>query len=99
MLSVGWSVRPCDLLSSFAFSEVLTLKLLEVTIQKGAGDLEEGRKGVSAELCVTGPAFQRAWPAGFVVAMFKGRKVDTIRLQPAHPHTSSASNSLECHPG
>lgn len=62
-------------------------------IEAIGGDYTEGsrgpggrKKGVSAELCVTGPAFQRAWPAGFVVAMFKGRKVDTIRLQTAHPH-------------
>lgn len=39
-----------------------------------------GRKGARAELCVTGSAFQRGRPAGFVVAMFKGRKVDKIRF-------------------
>lgn len=73
-------------MSSFTFAKVLMFRLLEVTVQKG--DRPGGRKGARAraELCVTGPAFQRAWPAGFVVAMFKGRKVDKIRLQTARPH-------------
>lgn len=85
-------------MSSFTFSKVLTLRPLETIIQKGDRGLG-GRKGARAELCVTGLAFQRAWPAGFVVAMFKGRKVDNIRLQTVHSHTSSTSNSPECHPG
>lgn len=74
-------------------------RLLEVTVQKG--DRPGGRKGARAraELCVTGPAFQRAWPAGFVVAMFKGRKVDKIRLQTARPHPPPPLNSPQCHPG
>lgn len=94
------SVRLCALfkgVSSFTFSKVLTFRPLEI-VQKGARG-PGGRKGARAELSVAGPAFQRAWPAGFVVAMFKGRKVDKIRLKTAHPHTSSASNSPECHPG
>lgn len=55
-----------------------------MAVQKG--DRPGGRKGARAELCVIGLAFQRAWPAGFVVAMFKGRKVDKMQLQTAHPH-------------
>lgn len=58
---------------------MLTFRPLEVTVQKG-DRRPGGRKGARAELCVTGPAFQRAWPAWFTVAMFKDRKVDKIRL-------------------